>query len=315
MTTKGSNTTIDGARIDQTTRAQSLIDSGHHEVHEGRAFTVDAVNTAVAATGTLTIAAGNAVNLETMVIDTKTYTFRDAVGVLDGSIHIGATSADTIDNIVAAMGLKAGAGVDYGIGMVLHGTCTGVNGAGDTLVVTANALGVAGNAYPSTEAMANASWAGGATTLEDGAESDRILAVAFKTPDTTTRFHLTAEYISEGKAHFAVYEARTWTTSTGSQVSVLNRRRDNAATTTVLEDTTGTFADNNAIVKNPTALAAGTLLYSDYTWVNKNPLGRWPTMDEIVLDADTTYSFELTSDAGLKSSFIRLRWYEVADAT
>lgn len=309
----GSDTTIDGARIDQTTRSQSFIESGHHEVHANRAFWVDTANAAIAATGTLTLAA-NMTDTKTVTIDTVTYTFLAALADVDGNVHIGASASETIDNLVAAMGLRAGAGVDYADAMVIHGTCTGINGAGDTLVVTANAPGVAGNAFPSTENDDNASWAGGATTLEDGAEADRIVALAFKTPNTTKRLHLTAEWISEDKAHFEVYEGRTWTTSTGSQLSVYNRRRDGAVTTTVLEDTTGAFVDNNAVVKNPVGLAAGTKLFSEYTWANKNEVGRVHTMDEIVLKGNSTYSFELTSDAGLKSSFIRLRWYEVADA-
>jgi hypothetical protein len=275
-------------------------------------MTGDAANVAVAATQTLTLAA-NAGEGETVVIDTKTYTFRGAVGVLDGSVHISHVDASgTIDNLIAAINGAAGAGTDYGIGMTLHTTCYATAGAGDTMVVTAKSAGVPGNALPSTETMAQGSW--GDTTLDGGVEPDRTLVLAFKTPNTTMRCHLVAEWLSQDKAHFDVYEGRTWTTSTGSQVSVLNRRRESTVTTTVLEDTTGAFADNNAIIKNPTALAAGTLLHTDYTLSNKDANVRSHTMDEIVLKSNTTYSFELTSDAGPKGGYIRLRWYEVADA-
>ena len=308
----GSDTTIDGARIDQTTRAQSFIESGHHEIHANRAMTVEAANVGVAATQTLTLAA-NAGEGETVTIDTKQYTFRGAVGVLDGSIHISHVDASgTIDNLIAAINGAAGAGTDYGIGMTLHTSCYATAGAGDTMIATAKSAGVPGNALASTEAMAQGDWAD--TTLDGGVEPDRILVLAFKTPDTTMRCHLVAEWLSQDKAHFEVYEGRTWTTSTGSQVSVLNRRRDGSVTTTVLEDTTGAFADNNAIVKNPTTLAAGTLLHADYTLSNKDGNVRSNTMDEIVLKGNSTYSFELTSDVGPKAGYIRLRWYEVADA-
>lgn len=306
------NTTLEGNRIDQTTRALSNIDSGHHEIHANRAMTGDAANVAVAATQTLTLAA-NAGEGETVVVDTKTYTFRGAVGVLDGSVHISHVDASgTIDNLIAAINGAAGAGTDYGIGMTLHTTCYAAAGAGDTMVVTAKSAGVPGNALPSTETMAQGSW--GDTTLDGGVEPDRTLVLAFKTPNTTMRCHLVAEWLSQDKAHFEVYEGRTWTTSTGSQVSVLNRRRESTVTTTVLEDTTGTFADNNAIVKNPTTLAAGTLLHTDYTLSNKDAIVRSHTMDEIVLKGNSTYSFELTSDAGPKAGYLRLRWYEVADS-
>jgi hypothetical protein len=121
-----------------------------------------------------------------------------------------------------------------------------------------------------------------------------------------------ADFIAEAAAHFNVYEGRTWTTSTGTQISVYNRRRDSTTTTTVLEDTTGTFVDSNALVKNPSVLAAGTLLHSSYTWVSF--IGHQHiAMPLLVLNPNTTYSFEMVGDAGLASSHIRLSWYEKID--
>ena len=304
-------TALDKVKIDDVSKALSLIDSGHHEVHAERAYWASTENAAVAATGTLTFD-DNVLNTKTVTLGAKTYTFQDALTNVDGNVQVGASASESIDNLIAAMGLKSGAGTDYAAAMTLHANCTGAPGAGDTMVATAMAPGTAGNAIVSTETI-NGSWA--TATLVGGLEADRLLTLALKTPNITTRFHLTAEFISEDKAHFEVYEGRTWTTSTGSQVSVLNRHRGSSNTTAVLEDTTGAFADNHAIVKNPTTLAAGTLLYSERTWVNKNDSPRINVMDEIVLNADTTYSFELTSDAGLKSAYIRLRWYEKVDGS
>lgn len=308
-----SDTTIDGVRIDQTTRAVSGINSEHHEIHANRSYWANVINSDTAASGTLTLAA-NAANAETVTIDTKVYTWLDAVGVADGNVHIGATAAESLDNLVAAMGLKAGAGVAYGVGMTAHTTCTGER-VGDTLVVTANALGTAGNAYPSTETMAQGSW--GAVTLTGGLAADRKLIAVLKTPNTTMRLHIVADWISESRGTFEIYEGRTWTTSTGSQASVYNRRRESTATTTVLEDTTGTFADNNAIVKNPATLAAGTLIHKEQSWMNlgKSEINATHTRNEIVLKPNSTYSFELTSNNGLKASYIILRWYEKVDGS
>ncbi len=71
--------------------------------------------------------AAEATDGETLVIAGKTYTFRATVGDLDGSVHIGATVADTVANLVAAINLDAtlgetgsGAGTDYGTDMTVH---------------------------------------------------------------------------------------------------------------------------------------------------------------------------------------------------
>ena len=80
--------------------------------------------TLVRASQTITLdEAGEATDGETIVIGGKTYTFRATVGVLDGSVHIGADVAATVDNLVAAINLDPTVGetgtegTDYGSGM------------------------------------------------------------------------------------------------------------------------------------------------------------------------------------------------------
>ena len=85
----------------------------------------------VRATQTITLDdAGEATDGETIVIGSKTYTFRATVGALDGSVHIGATVADTVANLIAAINLDAtlgetgsGAGTDYGTAMTRNPDC------------------------------------------------------------------------------------------------------------------------------------------------------------------------------------------------
>jgi hypothetical protein len=138
-------TALDGHEIDNVSRGVVQIDSEHHEINEGRTFWADALNTAVAASGTLTLAA-NAANAETVTIDTKVYQFLTVLVDADGNVLIGATAAETLDNLVAAMHLTAGAGTAYAATMTAHTTCTGER-VGDTLVVTANAQGTAGRRF------------------------------------------------------------------------------------------------------------------------------------------------------------------------
>jgi len=79
----------------------------------------------VRATATITLDdAAEATDTETIVIGGKTYTFNATVGTDDGSVHIGATVADTVANLVAAINLDPTVGetgvegTDYGANMV-----------------------------------------------------------------------------------------------------------------------------------------------------------------------------------------------------
>jgi hypothetical protein len=115
----------------------------------------------VAATGTFTLT-GQPADTETVVIGAKTYIFQTVLTNVDGNVFIGATASDTLDNLVAAVNLGAGAGTLYAAATVAHPDSTLVQGAGDTVVATALATGTAGNALASTTTVTLGSW-GGAT--------------------------------------------------------------------------------------------------------------------------------------------------------
>lgn len=116
---------------------------------------------AVAATGTLTLT-GNALNTETVTIDGKTYFFQTALTDLNGNVLIGATASDTLDNLIAAINLGAGAGTAYASATTVHPTVSAATGVGDTMDVTAKTAGAGGNSITTTETLTNGSW-GGAT--------------------------------------------------------------------------------------------------------------------------------------------------------
>lgn len=126
-----------------------------------RAFLVMGSN----AVGTLTLT-GNALNTETVTIDAKTYTFLSVLVNVDGNVLIGATPADTINNLVAAIMLDPGAGTTYAAATTVHPTAYAHKGTGDTLVAMAKAAGTGGNSLATTETLSNASW--GDTTMNDG---------------------------------------------------------------------------------------------------------------------------------------------------
>lgn len=135
-----------------------------------------------AATGTLT-ATDNAANGETITLGSKVYTFETTLTNVNGNVLIGATASDSLDNLIAAINLSAGAGTLYATAMTIHPTVSAAVGAGDTMVVTAKTGGTAGNSIASTSTVANAAF--GAVTLENGdagtALSDITLYAAAQT--------------------------------------------------------------------------------------------------------------------------------------
>lgn len=138
------------------------------------------------ATGTLTLNS-NILDTETVTIDTKTYTFQDTLTEADGNVHIGDTASDTLDNFIAAINLSGGtAGVDYASAMTEHPTCSAAAGAGDTMDVTAETSGTAGNTIATTETIVDVLSVWGGATLSGGAGDIVVLSVSSsETPSQT----------------------------------------------------------------------------------------------------------------------------------
>ena len=126
----------------------------------------------VQATGTLTLT-GNTLDGLTVIIGSKTYTFQDTLTDVDGNVHVGASASDSLDNLIDAINLGAGAGTDYATSMTIHPQVSAAAGAGDTMDVTAKvAVGPAGNSIATggTVTATEGSW--GASFLEGGAFGD-----------------------------------------------------------------------------------------------------------------------------------------------
>lgn len=121
------------------------------------------------ATDTLTFG-GNALNTEVVVIGSATYTFQTALTDVDGNVLIGASASDSLDNLIAAITLGAGAGSLYAASTTVHPTATAVAGGGDTMDASALDGGVAGNTIVTTTDVTAASWSG-AGTMSGGTEA------------------------------------------------------------------------------------------------------------------------------------------------
>lgn len=119
--------------------------------------------------GTLTFT-GNAANTETVTIGAKTYTFQTVLTDVDGNVFIGATASDSIDNLVAAITLGAGAGTLYAASTTAHPSVIGVPFPVDSMLAQAISAGAVGNAIDTTETLSAGSWGG--ATLVGGVDTD-----------------------------------------------------------------------------------------------------------------------------------------------
>lgn len=126
--------------------------------------------TSVAAAQTLTLT-GQPLNTETVVVGGKTYTFQTALTDVDGNVLIGATAEESIDNLVAAVNLEAGAGTTYAASMTANLQVSAVKGSATTFVASALVAGTVGNLIASTETLTNGSWGGATLAGGTGASS------------------------------------------------------------------------------------------------------------------------------------------------
>lgn len=84
---------------------------------------------------------GNFSNTETVTIDEKVYTFQTSLTDVDGNVLIGSDAEESIDNLVAAITLAAGAGTTYATAMTLHPTCTAIKNTAAIMAAYAKTSG------------------------------------------------------------------------------------------------------------------------------------------------------------------------------
>lgn len=114
---------------------------------------------AQAATGVLTLTVFP-LNNETITIDAKVYTWQDVLTNVDGNVLIGGVGGEqTLDNLIAAINLGAGAGTAYAAATTLHPTVSASAGPGFTMDAQAKTAGTGGNSIATTETMTGSSWA------------------------------------------------------------------------------------------------------------------------------------------------------------
>jgi flagellin len=141
------------------------------DLFTGAAFTASAV-----ATTTLTVTGGNpqiAAN-DALTVGGKTYTFK-AVVASANDVLVGASDTASLLNLKAAINAAAGgAGTAYGIGTVANVNVNATTAAATTLVVNANVNGLGGNAIGSTVGTGGAHLAFTGATLAGGTAGSTV---------------------------------------------------------------------------------------------------------------------------------------------
>jgi flagellin len=148
----GSNTTFNGTAVFTATPTDIYLSDST----SGGASTISVTTGALTSLGiglganasNVLSAIGQPTAGKVVVVGTQTYTFAAAAGAAN-TVAIGATVADTLANLAAAVNGGAGAGVAYGTGTIANVDATAVAGA-STVTFTAKVAGVGGNTIVST---------------------------------------------------------------------------------------------------------------------------------------------------------------------
>lgn len=126
--------------------------------------------TDVTSVGTLTFAL-NSSNGDTITIGSKVYTFETSLTNVDGNVLIGGSASASLDNLVAAINLAAGAGSTYAALMTANAAGTTARvGAGDTMLLYTDVA----TAIATTEVGAQSSWGAANTVVGVGAQTIRV---------------------------------------------------------------------------------------------------------------------------------------------
>jgi len=175
----GTNTTFNGT----TVFSGSSTDVYLSDSTAGGSSTISAITGFVSSLGiglganasNVLSSIGNAGLGDSVTIGTQTYTFAAAAGAAN-TVAIGATAADSLANLAAAVNGGAGAGVAYGAGTVANVDATAV-ASGPSVTFTAKIAGAGGNSIFATETGANLGFAT-AGTLAGGAGSAGLTTAA-----------------------------------------------------------------------------------------------------------------------------------------
>lgn len=150
------------------------------------------------------------------------------------------------------------------------------------------------------------------------ADGDNLTFV-FRTMSAPDTAHMFFEFTTLVGGYLEVWEDVTWTTGTGVQVPIYNRKRETTMTDSgLLEDLTFTplfMATNNVLEGvDGVNLGSATQIHHLYAWGKKEkfPGGNVRETEGFILKPDTQYAVVYFADGANNKAQVILNWFEHA---
>lgn len=228
--------------------------------------------TPTAAIATLTLSA-NVPDATSVSIGTKTYTFKTILSNVDGYVKIGATAADSVANLVAAISLTGTPGTDYALATTANAYVTAAVGSPtNEMDVVSIALGVSANLIVVSSTSLVAVWGTATLTGATGANRNGTYVVAQVLSETS--LELDTELLGGVQANTGGSLVVKIGATTGTRIPLTTITGATSFNTVVdaklyldLYDANGTFVDAGVI---PTDLLEMPVDPSSDSFTNKD---------------------------------------------
>ncbi len=146
-----------------------------------------------------------------------------------------------------------------------------------------------------------------AMTVDTSSTTADYIGISFTTPTAAVgRMHLLVCWVSKAAAHTELIEAPDL--ANGSAHTAYNRARFSDHTSDL-----SSLLSYNSTVGGAT-ITGGTVLWSEYTWVDFKTGMRSRAQAEWVLAASTSYAVKTTADAVNNAESVCMIWYEHVDS-
>ena len=135
--------------------------------------------------------------------------------------------------------------------------------------------------------------------------------ISFTTPNTAKWFHVVFFYRSNVEATFTMGEGATVTAVSGTDYKARNRNRNIADASTAIS--AGSAGGATFVTTGGTVTSFGTTVDFDHFGAGQKTGGESRSSNEWILKKNTTYAFEVESQAATSEVGLALTWYEHTD--
>ncbi|MCP4540160.1 MAG: hypothetical protein GY832_23730 [Chloroflexi bacterium] len=156
---------------------------------------------------------------------------------------------------------------------------------------------------------------GSSYTMEHNAAggSGTKATISFTTPNTTKWLHMVITARANVEAFYTLGEGATITGASGADYAPRNKNRNSANTSGVISAGSAGGAGNATI--GGTVTNFGTTLEMLHFGKGRQQPGASHGENEWILKQNTTYAFEVETEAASSEATVELHWYEHTDKT